>query len=118
MIDTITGSAAARWPLILVCWVDSATPESGWVPISRWESKSVECISVGYLIEDRADRLTIAAHIVHPEDEHQSQAAGVMVIPKRSIISRTDIKTFSSSACEAVEHSSDRQECELTFSSL
>ena len=68
-------------------------PDSGWMVMSKWQSKSVECVSVGYIIEECEDRLTLAPHIAHHDDGDHRQAAGVMVIPKRSIISREVLVT-------------------------
>ncbi len=75
----------ARWPLVRITWVDSVAPH-GWVALDKATSPhDLTCESVGWLIEDGEDRVTICAHV-------QATAAatpfvdGVMTIPRRGIV--------------------------------
>ena len=83
-MDDANHSPAMRWPMVMIRWVDSSCPQHGtWVHLSQWdESKSLDCVSVGYLIEDSTDRMTVAAHISYHDYAEHTQAAGMMVIPK------------------------------------
>ena len=70
----------------------------------------MECVSVGYLVRDEDGKKTIAPHIAYPDDEEQSQANGIMVIPDQAVLSVQRLICLSSLACEAEVHSSDHQE--------
>jgi hypothetical protein len=99
------------WPLVLVRWIDSASPNTGWVRLQEYQGVgSMDCISVGYLIRDEAGRKTVAPHIAYPDDEEQRQGTGLMVIPDQAVLSIERL-ICPSSACAAAVHSSDRQEC-------
>lgn len=68
--------------LVFIRWVDSHyVPQ--WIRQEDIPKETLVCESIGWLIEDRPDEKVIAAHITLEADP---QLAGVMTIPKRSII--------------------------------
>ena len=76
------------WPLVLVRWVDSAAPDTGWIRLRDYRGiASMECITVGYLISDSDEIKTIAPHLAFPDDEEHCQGNGIMVIPDQAVLS-------------------------------
>jgi hypothetical protein len=76
----------SMWPLVKITWIDSCEPYSGWQRISDLKPPaSLECVSVGYLVDDGKRAKTVAPHVTHPADEN-AQGCGIMVIPTASIL--------------------------------
>lgn len=76
-----------KWPLVRVSWLDSISPSADWHSLSEWRGLgSQECVSVGYLIGDTEQSKTIAPHIAFPDEEEESQACGIMVIPAGAVL--------------------------------
>lgn len=78
-----------RWPLIRVTWVDSSSP-SGWERLKAvLEPYDMTHESVGWLLKETDDRITIAAHFqVNGVDENPC-VDGVMTIPIVAITKRS-----------------------------
>jgi hypothetical protein len=70
-----------KHPLIAVQWLDSHY-RPGWTTESAAES-AVTCYSVGWLIRDGKESLTLAASIT---DESCPQRCGEMTIPRVAVI--------------------------------
>lgn len=103
-----------KFDLFLIRWLDSCDIQ-GWKRISDWRNVgTLECVSVGFLIAEDETTKTIAPHLAFPNDQDNTQGAGIMVIPARSIISMERLPT-SWLACASEDHSSDHPECELPF---
>jgi hypothetical protein len=72
------------WPLVRVTWLDSSGP-SGW---NRLKSVigpfDLTCESVGWLMEDTPDRVTLCAHVAISDPDNPI-VDGVMTIPKCAI---------------------------------
>jgi hypothetical protein len=108
-------SVSYPWPLVRVRWVDSSSPRAGWLRLAEWAGLgSLECVSVGYVIDEDETQKTIAPHIAYPDDEERCQGNGIIVIPVRAIVS---VETLISSsrndgarpkACAAGGRSFDR----------
>lgn len=70
------------YPLVLVEWLDAYTQDSGWKSIkSLRKAAPVLVRTVGFLVKDAPDHVTVAASHV-PVDEH---CDGDCVIPKGMI---------------------------------
>lgn len=66
--------------LVLIEWSDSRQPTNAWVHITDiGKRKPVECVSVGFLIQDDDDVKVLAANIGDVDEE--MQATGVITIP-------------------------------------
>jgi hypothetical protein len=82
--------------LVWIKWTDSHSPsESKWRPIDeiKNENEKMILISVGYLVAENKDVLTVVPHI-HSEEMKNivDNGKGDMVIPKVSIIERKILK--------------------------
>lgn len=77
--------------LVHVEWEDSAQPISNWVWIDEHATKAVRCISVGYLIAENKNAISIAANLGNL-DRDRVQASGVIQIPRSCIIRTRRIK--------------------------
>jgi hypothetical protein len=74
--------AMNKYKLVKVNWVDSSTPRMGWTFLSDWKGVgSLDCVSIGYLIDENENTITIAPHLAYPDDEVNCQINGVMTIP-------------------------------------
>lgn len=74
------------WPLVRVSWVDSYGPR-GWSylrPVIEKHDMTIE--SIGWLIQDEPDRITLAAHIqMSGIADGNPSVDGVMTIPRQAI---------------------------------
>lgn len=71
--------------LMLIEWLDSRTPTSGWQFLDDAElPEPCKCISVGFLIKDDGIQKIIASHLNDLNGE--AQVMGVMTIPSCSIV--------------------------------
>jgi hypothetical protein len=76
-----------NWPLVKITWVDSCEPYTGWQHIASLKPPdSIECVSVGFLVNDGEQTKTIVPHTTCPQDEH-TQGCGIIVIPTTAVIS-------------------------------
>jgi hypothetical protein len=75
-----------KWPLVRVSWVDSYGPR-GWCYMrDALEERTLAIESIGWLIQDTDERVTIAAHVqtLGVADGDPSMD-GIMTIPKCAI---------------------------------
>jgi hypothetical protein len=87
-----------RFPLVMIYWLDSCDI-AGWKRLDSWPGvRTLQCVSVGYLIGEDAHSKTISPHLAYPDDETNTSGAGIMVIPTRAI---TKLTVLSSRACRA-----------------
>lgn len=101
---------AIKFPLVLIRWLDSCDLP-GWKRLSEWGGvNTLECVSVGFLVAEDEKSKTVAPHLAYPSDEANTQGAGIMVIPARSILELTTL-TSSSPAHVSEDRFSDHQEC-------
>lgn len=72
-----------NFPLVLIKWVDSAQPISGWHHLSDLKDyqKVISCYSVGWLIYDDNKIKMLAPNVGDPNDDNNIQGCGVMRIP-------------------------------------
>ena len=83
--------------LVVVQWVDSQQPLIGWQWIDELPpAEAVECVSVGFLIEEGGTALSLAASLGDVGKE-RSQALGVVCIPMNSVKSIVDINFLQAS---------------------
>ncbi len=81
----------------MIHWLDSCDV-SGWKRLSEWQGvRSLECVSVGFVIAEDATTKTVASHIAYPADD-DSQATGIMVIPVAAITKTTVLSNPASLA--------------------
>jgi hypothetical protein len=96
------------WPLVCVRWLDSSSP-NGWHRLKTWGGvHSMDCVSVGYLIEEDDRSKTIAPHIAFPGELENRQGAGIMVIPAGAIVSVETLSAASRERAGAVAGRSSR----------
>lgn len=89
-----------RWPLVQVLWVDSADPGSNWVSVeqlSDYPNGSLDCVSIGWLISEGSESITLASHITDPEEE-ASEACGILTIPKLAILAARELEKATSAS--------------------
>lgn len=73
-----------RWPLVRVTWVDSHGPH-GWTYLKDAVAPhDLTCESVGWLIDDGEDRITIASSVSAPAADNPA-CDGILTIPKCAI---------------------------------
>ena len=75
-------------PLKKVIWMDSNTP-SGWHYPDSQNYRPLKVISVGYVVFENDDCITLAGSVVFGEDY---QASDTMTIPKCCILSVKDMQ--------------------------
>ena len=75
-------------PLVLVEWVDSSLPASGWrfLEDDQSEAKPIKCRSVGWLLKDAPDFKVIAPHVGYGDNHEPYQGSGDIAIPCRCIL--------------------------------
>ena len=88
----ISKGVARMTTLVLVEWMDSRQPDSGWKHLSKDLSwKAVKCASVGWLVADDADKKVLAPNMGDIDDEDNIQLSGEIVIPTCCIVSVTQL---------------------------
>lgn len=70
---------------VWVRWRDSASRD-GWTSLSGYEDDVIEIDTVGFVLEDNEDRLTVGQSM--DINNGDGKAAGIMIIPRECI---TDI---------------------------
>lgn len=72
--------------LVLIDWVDSRQPESGWRKLSEGDyQKPCECRTAGFLVYDGDDFKVIAPTMANMNDSEGVQGCGLMTIPAASV---------------------------------
>ena len=69
-------------PVVRVDWVDSAR-NAGWhAPRFAREKRDLRCSSVGWLVDDTPDEITVASHIAWPDGD----VCDTMTIPRCAVL--------------------------------
>lgn len=77
-----------NFSLVYLEWLDSASSQ-GWSSIEDYKPDGIFCKSVGWIIRETEDLITIASNIGAPTlDKSVDQACGWMTIPKAVIRAR------------------------------
>lgn len=67
-------------PLVIVRWEDATEPFTGWVEYKEMiEKKPAECFSVGWLIKDNENQMTLMADWCN---DNSQEGGRVAIIPK------------------------------------
>lgn len=81
---------SSKYPIEQIEWLDSFGCTSGWSAIQPIETCLI-CHSVGYVISENENAISLANSIALETDHTVEQANGVMTIPKVAIISRIEL---------------------------
>jgi hypothetical protein len=85
--------AAKKCPLVMVEWVDSAQPRSGWEYLSGvGEPAAVHCASVGWLVVDTKDTKGVAPNMGAVNSPDSLQISGLITIPTKCVTRITRLK--------------------------
>lgn len=71
---------------VFVKWRDSHTYGAGWTNAKDFEAVDMVCFSLGWLIATTPDWISVASHTNLDIDEEPNQVAGIMTIPRSSIL--------------------------------
>lgn len=75
-------------PLVLLTWLDSGQPTSGWQWLSTYQPvKPIKCASVGWLIQDDSDIKVLAQSFGDIDRDDDVQAMGIVRIPTACVVS-------------------------------
>lgn len=77
-----------------VLWLDSFGLEAGWQHVEDVSTQPVTIASVGLVLAEDADSLTLAAHVGYHGSE-RAQIGGALTIPKVAIVQRARLLTAS-----------------------
>lgn len=90
-----------QFRLVMIKWVDSRQPTSSWQWLSKHEGTPVSCTTVGWLIKDSDEAMSICQSFGDIDaSDGDIQTMGVTLIPTRAII---DIVDLHESVKEAAE---------------
>lgn len=79
----------AEYQLLLVEWVDSYGCSPVWEPIAEIKPEICHARSVGWLVAENNECITIVPHV--SETAVRPQGCGDMTIPRRSIVKITKL---------------------------
>jgi hypothetical protein len=80
----------AKYPMVLIEWLDSRQPSTGWQFVENMEiPMPCKCLSVGWLLAEGENQTVIAAH--RNDMDQDDQVMGVMVIPSCSVLKKTPL---------------------------
>ena len=73
--------------LVYIEWVDSCTPQPGWKRFEEWSFDVVYCQSVGWIVEQGDDYITLSGTIGRDKgfDSAIEQGECIITIPKSAI---------------------------------
>ena len=75
---------------VLVEWADSRQPTNEWTRLDvTTKHDFCRCYSVGFVVQDNDDVIALAANVADVEEE--TQATGVIVIPRVAVLKRTTL---------------------------
>ncbi len=75
--------------LVLLHWKDAVTPTQGWTDINELETELAECVSVGFVVEENDETITIVSHMTG--DKEGTDIDGSLVLDKSWIKHREDL---------------------------
>jgi hypothetical protein len=75
--------------LVLLHWKDAVTPTQGWTDINELETELAECVSVGFVVEENNETITIVSHMTG--DKEGTDIDGSLVLDKSWIKHREDL---------------------------
>ena len=64
--------------IVKINWIDSTT-QGGWIEKDAWVAPKTDCITVGFLMEDKEDYISVC------QSYHEDQYGEVITIPRVSI---------------------------------
>ena len=74
---------------VLLHWKDAVTPTQGWTDINELETELAECVSVGFVVEENNETITIVSHMTG--DNEGTDIDGSLVLDKSWIKHREDL---------------------------
>lgn len=81
-----------RCPLVMIVWEDSEQPVGAWTRLADFEPVTpMRVHSVGWLVQDDAKMKALAPN-VGGADANTAQAAGIIRIPTRCVVSLKKLK--------------------------
>lgn len=105
LAQVVRASSAPHAGFEVVTWVDSFGLEGGWQHVEDVSTQPVTIASVGLVLAEDADSLTLAAHVGYHGSE-RAQVGGALTIPKVAIVQRARVLT---SSCLAFASGQSRQ---------
>lgn len=83
--------------IYLITWVDSySSTKMEWIPKDEVQEPTLmKCHSIGYIIKENKDVITVAPHTSNINDPDDISYSGIMVIPRCAIISFDILNLFN-----------------------
>ena len=75
--------------LVLLHWKDAVTPTQGWTDINELQTELAECVSVGFVVEENDQTITIVSHVTG--DNEGTDIDGSLVLDKSWIIEKQNL---------------------------
>lgn len=72
--------------LVCIKWLDSYGVESGWQPVDDYTADRLVITSLGKVVLDNKDLVSIAGNFAEETANTAKQANGIMTIPKACIV--------------------------------
>ena len=73
--------------LVKIEWQDSTQPISAWQHLNDLaESKPIQCVSVGFLLQDDVEMKVLAPNMADIHSELNIQASGIIAIPSDCVV--------------------------------
>lgn len=79
-----------RYKIKKIKWLDSYGCTNSWRKIENITEKLI-CETVGYVISETDELISLANSIAYETEETVEQANGIMTIPKVSIVEETEL---------------------------
>lgn len=84
---------AKKNKLLLIEWVDSVQPVSGWMFLDDAPKlEIINCVSVGWLIKQKKDVIMLAPNIADIESGGTAQASGFIRIPASAVTRKVELQ--------------------------
>lgn len=73
--------------IVCIKWLDSYGVQTGWQPLYGYKANKLEITSVGKIIYEDNDVVSVAGNFADETENTEEQANGIMTIPKVCITS-------------------------------
>lgn len=94
--------------ILCIRWLDSYGVQSGWQPMEDYTAGKLVVTSIGKVVYEDDDVVSIAGNFADETENTKKQANGIMTIPKACIVSISSV-TFASFCQEPVPRQKHQQ---------
>lgn len=78
--------------LVHIKWLDSCGVTTNWDWLKDIKHNAVTCSSIGWVVKENEECISIASHIAHNSPKDEDQVCGIMTIPRVAITEMKEVE--------------------------